>query len=75
MAHADRKHIGSGAQQGKGDGSGAMTDLPEGVLPENMVLSNRDKTRHSRERGQDGKAIQTEQYHDHTANREQEDQP
>jgi hypothetical protein len=42
MANADRKHIGSGAQ-GKGDGTGAMTELDPDVLPENMVLSNRDK--------------------------------
>ncbi|WP_280114047.1 hypothetical protein [Neorhizobium vignae] len=38
-----------------------MTELDQDVLPENMVLSNRDKAQHSRERGSDGKAIQTEQ--------------
>lgn len=64
----DGKHIGKGSQ-GKGDGSGAMTELPDGILPENMVLSNRDKAQHSAERGLDSKAIQTEQYHDHAANR------
>jgi hypothetical protein len=71
MANADKKHIGAGAR-GKGDGSGAMTDLEDGVLPENKVLSNRDKAQHSQERGLDGKAVQTEQYHDHAANREDE---
>ncbi len=69
MANADKKHVGAGAQ-GKGDGSGAMTDLDRDVLPENMVLSNRDKAQHSQERGLDGKAVQTEQYHDHAANRQ-----
>ena len=55
--------------QGKGDGTGAMSELPEGVLEENMVLSNRDKSRHSDERGLDSRTVQTEQYHDHAANR------
>jgi hypothetical protein len=67
MANADRKKMGTGAQ-GKRDGSGAMTELDPNILPENMVLSNRDKAQHSRERGLDSKAIQTEQLHDHTAN-------
>ncbi|MBB3595945.1 hypothetical protein FHX08_006365 [Rhizobium sp. BK529] len=69
MPNADHKHIGAGAR-GKGDGSGAMTDLEPDALPENMVLSNRDKAQHSRERGLDDKAVQTEQYHDHAANRD-----
>jgi len=47
-----------------------MTDLPDGILGENMVLSNRDKSRHSDERGHDGKQVQTEQYHDHVGNHE-----
>ncbi len=47
-----------------------MSDLPEGVLPENMVLSNRDKSRHSDERGLDSKNVQTEQYQDHAGNRQ-----
>jgi len=57
------------ATQGKGTGTGAMAELPEGVLEENMVLSNRDKSRHSDERGLDSKTVQTEQYHDHVGNR------
>ena len=69
MANADRKHMGSGSQ-GKGDGTGAMTDLDQEILPENMVLSNRDKAQHTRDRGLDGKAIQTEQLHDHEANKD-----
>ena len=69
MANADRQHMGAGAH-GKSDGSGAMTDLEDGILPENMVLSNRDKAQHSNERGLDSKTVQTEQYHDHAANRQ-----
>jgi hypothetical protein len=34
-----------------------------------MFLSNRDKKQHSDIRGMDGKAIQTDQYQDHSANR------
>lgn len=69
MANADRKHMGAGAH-GKSSGTGAMTDLEDGILPENMVLSNRDKAQHSDERGLDSKTVQTEQYHDHAANRQ-----
>lgn len=69
MAKADKHSMGAGSQ-GKGSGHGAMTDLPEGLLEENMVLSNRDKSRHSDERGLDSKTVQTEQYHDHAASRE-----
>jgi hypothetical protein len=72
VADANKKHYGAGAQ-GKGDGSGAMTDLEEEILPENMVLSNRDMAQHSQERGLDGKAIHTEQYHDHAANRQKDE--
>ena len=68
MANASKKLMGSGAQ-GKGDGTGALTELPEGILEENMVLSNRDKSQHSDERGLDSRAVQTEQFHDHAANR------
>jgi len=68
MANADHKHIGKGSQ-GKGDGSGAMTDLQSGKLPENMVLSNRDKAQHSSDRGLDGKAVQSGQYQSHGADK------
>jgi hypothetical protein len=59
MANASKKHMGSGTQ-GKGDGTGALTELPEGILEENMVLSNRDKSQHNDERGLDSRAVQTE---------------
>jgi hypothetical protein len=59
--------MGPGAQ-GKRSGTGALTELPDGVLEENMVLSNRDKSRHSDERGLDSATVQTEQYHDHVGN-------
>jgi hypothetical protein len=68
MANASKRHAGPGTQ-GKSSGTGAMTELPEGVLEENMVLSNRDKSQHSDGRGLDSKMVQTEQYHDHAGNR------
>ncbi|MDO1584235.1 hypothetical protein [Rhizobium oryzicola] len=67
MANANSKHMGPGSQ-GKGTGTGAMTDIERDKIPENFVLSNRDKAQHSRERGLDSKAIQTEQLQDHEAN-------
>jgi hypothetical protein len=66
MANASKKHVGAGVQ-GKGDGTGAMA---EATVPENTILSNRDNAQHSRERGRDGKAIQTEQMHDHELNQD-----
>jgi hypothetical protein len=68
MAHASRKHFGPGAH-GKGTGTGAMTDIEPEDIPENIVLSNRDKAQHSDQRGLDSKSVQTEQFHDHAANR------
>ncbi len=68
MAHGDKKHFGKGSQ-GKGTGSGAMTELDKDAVGENEVLSNRDKKQHSKERGQDGNAIKTEQGQDHAADR------
>jgi hypothetical protein len=68
MARASKKKIGIGSA-GKLDGSGAMTVLAEGALPENMVLSNRDKALHSGDRGLDGRQVQTEQFHDHAGAR------
>ncbi len=73
MANASKKNMGSGAQ-GKRDGTGAMTELPEGVLEENMVLSNRDKSLHSDQRGLDSRQVQTDQYHDHVGARRNFDQ-
>lgn len=67
MANADRKHHGAGVQ-GKGDGTGGMTEMPD-TLPENAVLSNRDKKQHSNGRGFDGKYFQNEQRQDTASNR------
>lgn len=66
---AGGKRIGAGSQ-GKGNGTGAMTDLRPNMVQENRVLSNRDKSRHTKERGQDGKWLQTEQLKDHEANKD-----
>lgn len=68
MAHASKKHIGEGSQ-GKGDGSGAMTHMDLDKIGPNEILSNRDKSQHSDGRGLDGKAIKSQQYQDHAANR------
>jgi hypothetical protein len=67
MSNASKKHTGAGAQ-GKGDGTGALTN--ETAVPENMPLSNRDKKQHSDDRGQDSKRIQTEQLRDHELNQD-----
>jgi hypothetical protein len=48
--------MGPGAQ-GKRSGTGALTELPEGMLEENMVLSNRDKSRHTDQRGLDSATV------------------
>jgi hypothetical protein len=70
MANAGRQQFGEGVQ-GKGDGTGAMTDI-EPDLPENAVLHNRDKQQHTEARGLDSKHVQTEQRQDHSANRQPE---
>ena len=67
-AHGYGKHLGPGSN-GNGAGTGAMTDVQDELIGENMVLSNRDKAEHSRERGQDSKWTQTEQLKDHAANK------
>jgi hypothetical protein len=66
--HGDSKHFGRGTQS-KGNGTGAMTDIDKDKIGDNAVLSNRDKSRHTRERGLDGKQVKTEQYQDHASNR------
>jgi hypothetical protein len=56
MAREDGKHLGPATKgQGKGTGTGGMTDLQDELVGENTVLSNRDKAQHSRDRGQDTK--------------------
>ncbi len=71
MANASRHHMGPAAQ-GKNSGTGAMTSesVADGVVGENQVLSNRDKTQHSRARGLDSKAVQTDQHQDHVMNQQ-----
>jgi hypothetical protein len=68
MAQGDKKHFGIGTQ-GKGSGAGAMTELDKDAVGENQILSDRDKKQHSKERGQDGNTIKTEQRRDHSTNR------
>jgi hypothetical protein len=67
MANANKKHFGVGAH-GKSAGVGAMTELPKDKIGENDVMSNRDKKRHSDERGYDGKATQIDQLNDNALN-------
>ncbi|NGM46057.1 hypothetical protein G5B31_10950 [Rhodobacter sp. SGA-6-6] len=60
MAHANSRKFGPGQQdQGKGDGSGGMGAEETGPLPE--ILSNRDKSRHSEQRGLDSARLRAEQ--------------
>ncbi|WP_347138240.1 hypothetical protein [Paracoccus sp. SSK6] len=75
MANASSKKFGAGQQdQGKGDGTGGMSpDVPD-QLPDNEILSNRDKSRHSDQRGLDSRHVETEQLHDHVANRDGDDE-
>jgi hypothetical protein len=72
MAHASRKHFGPGAQ-GKGDGTGAMSTIDTTEIPDNIVLSNRDKAQHSDDRGLDSRILQTVQMRDHANDRRIED--
>ena len=72
MAHASRKHFGPGTQ-GKGDGTGALTDVDPEDIPENIVLSNRDKAQHSDARGLDSKAVQMDQLQDNAVSRTPDD--
>jgi len=72
MANADHKKFG-GHVQGKGDGTGAMSEIEPEELEANTVLSNRDKSQDTRDRGQDGRNNLTEQVEDHIGNRIPED--
>ena len=72
MSKGGKKHIGAGAH-GKGTGVGANTDLAKEKIGDHMVLSNRDKSQHTDQRGMDGKHIQNEQLQDHAANRLDDD--
>ena len=68
MSKGGKKHTGAGAH-GKGAGAGANTELAKEKVGDHMVLSNRDKSQHTDQRGMDGKHIQSEQLQDHAANR------
>jgi hypothetical protein len=67
MANASKKHVGAGSH-GKGHGSGARA--PRVAVPENTILSNRDKKQRPSGRGQDGKWLQAEQMHDSELNQD-----
>ncbi len=73
MAKASKRHIGPGAH-GKGSGAGGTTEIDKDVLGDNMVLSNRDKSRHPAGRGLDGKDVQNEQWQDHEGARFPDDE-
>ena len=72
MSKGGKKHFGPGAH-GKGAGTGALTDLPKDKIGDNVILSNRDKSEHSDQRGMDSKYVQSEQLQDHAANRLDDD--
>lgn len=74
MANASSKKFGAGQQdQGKGDGSGGMSPVePDTPLP-TEVLSNRDTSRHSDQRGLDSRHVKNEQGHEHVAAQSPED--
>lgn len=74
MANASSKKFGAGQQdQGKGDGTGGMSPNTLDELPRQEILSNRDTSRHSDQRGLDSRYVKTEQHHDHVANRQADD--
>lgn len=63
MAQASSKKFGPGQQDsGKGDGTGGMGPLDPEPLPE--VLSNRDASRHSEQRGLDSAHLRAERQAD-----------
>jgi hypothetical protein len=72
MSKGGKKQTGAGAH-GKGAGAGANSEIPKDKVGENMVLSNRDKSQHSDQRGMDSKRIQGEQLQDHASNRFDDD--
>jgi len=73
VSKVGRKPAGAGLR-GKGAGTGANTDIAKEKIGDNMVLSNRDKSQHSDQRGLDSKSIQSEQLQDHAANRLDDDE-
>jgi hypothetical protein len=72
VAKADSKKFGPGVK-GKGDGTGAMTELDDAAVRKNDILSNRDKKLAStEERGHDSRHTQSEEFKDHAGNRREE---
>ncbi|QQO44167.1 hypothetical protein [Paracoccus sp. MC1862] len=74
MANASSKKFGAGQQdQGKGDGSGGLNPVePDTPLP-TEVLSNRDTSRHSEQRGLDSRHVKNEQGHEHVGAQDPDD--
>ncbi|OHV87406.1 hypothetical protein [Mesorhizobium sp. ORS 3428] len=72
MASGGKKHMGRGSQ-GKGAGTGAKATARKDLVGENVILSNRDKKQHTKERGLDSNRIKSDQYQDHSADRLPED--
>ncbi|MBB1492159.1 hypothetical protein H5395_11550 [Paracoccus sp. MC1854] len=74
MANASSKKFGAGQQdQGKGDGSGGLSPVePDTPLP-TEVLSNRDTSRHSEQRGLDSRHVKNEQGHEHVGAQDPDD--
>jgi hypothetical protein len=72
MSKGSKKQVGAGTH-GKGAGTGALSDVPKDKIGDNMILSNRDKSQHTDQRGMDSKHIQSEQLQDHAANRLDDD--
>lgn len=69
MANASSKKFGAGQQdQGKGDGSGGMAPAEVETVQTTEILSNRDTSRHSDQRGLDSRHVQNEQGQEHVAN-------
>lgn len=69
MANADSKKYGAGQQdQGKGDGSGGMSPLRPDTPLTTEILSPRDTSRHSKQRGLDSPYVQNEQRHPNVDN-------
>ncbi len=58
MSKGGKKHVGAGAH-GKCAGTGANTDIEKEKIGENMVLSNREKSQHSDQRGMDSSIFRT----------------
>lgn len=62
MANASSKKFGPGQQdQDKGDSSGGMAPTEPDTPLRGPVLSNRDKSRHSEDRGLDSEHVQQQQ--------------